>query len=402
MIAPLVRGVLLCGWLVACAGEIDGGGDPPPPMAEPNAGCAEGCHGSDNTNAPPMSVSGATDTTSVAVGAHRAHLATTGVAWHRQVACSDCHVVPATVGAAGHMDGDNRAELTFSAIAAPGTWSGATCTVGCHGSAAWGGTSPTPTWTQVDGTQAQCGSCHGAPPPPPHPAGPAAMNCATCHPTMEENSLRFRDPARHIDGTVDFVDAGATGGCTTCHGGATSSAPPVDLAGNTAPTARGVGAHQAHLMTSTWRHEIVCSSCHVVPSTNDAPGHRDGDNVAEVRFDTLNPQGTYAPTSCATLYCHGNGRGNNGSASWITPGALDCTSCHAVDGNGMSGDHDEHVDEENLPCTACHASVAGAGLTIINATLHVNGVREVQMARGTYNPATRTCTNTGCHGSERW
>jgi predicted CxxxxCH...CXXCH cytochrome family protein len=370
-----------------------------PPNAEPNAGCAMSCHGSDTTNAPPKSIMGATDTSSIAVGAHQQHLDRAST-WHRNVECADCHVVPTEVSSPGHMDGDNKAEVMFSAVANASMWDGTTCTTGCHGNPAWGGTKTSPIWTVVDGTQSTCGSCHGAPPPAPHPA---ETNCATCHPTMEENSLTFRDPGSHINGVVDLVGAGVTGGCTTCHG-STSSAPPKDLAGNTARTARGVGAHQIHLAPSNWHRAVTCSNCHAVPTTVDAPGHRDGDNVAEVKFDTLNPAGTYASgtTTCATQYCHGNGRGNNGTISWLATGPLACGACHSVNGTGMSGDHARHINEENMRCSQCHATVVNQNMTIIGAALHVNGVHEVKMANGTYNPATRQCSNTACHGTETW
>lgn len=383
-------------FFVACTDDEP---EEPAPNADPQAGCSMSCHGDSDSNAPPRSTAGLMETTATQVGAHRAHLQAAST-WRRAIACSDCHSVPAEVGSAGHMDGDGKAELMFSAIAGTGAmWNGTTCTTQCHGSAALGGSRPVPVWTTVDGTQSTCGSCHGAPPPAPHPAD---NNCAKCHPTMEEGSLTFRDPASHIDGKVDVVGSGATGGCTSCHG-STNSAPPKDLDGNTAPTMPGVGAHQAHLTASPWRRAINCSSCHVVPQTSDAPGHRDGDNVAELRFDTLNPQATYAvaTSTCTNTYCHGNGRTSVSSKSWITPGKLACNGCHATDGNGMSGDHRRHV-RENVQCVSCHSQVAGPNLTIVNATLHVNGVREVRMGAGTYNPATRRCSNLACHEAETW
>lgn len=387
----------------ACINSIEmTGGDIAPPNADPQAGCSLGCHGTETSNAPPVSVSGATDTTSVSVGAHRAHV---GVAptWHRQVECSDCHQVPASVDAAGHIDGDNRAELTFGMIAGAGAmWTGTTCTVGCHGSSALGGTKPEPVWTQVDGTQATCGSCHGAPPPAPHPAD---SNCASCHPTMEEGSRTFRDPASHINGVVDVTSsAGGDGGCTSCHGSPQSSAPPKDLSGDTANTAQGVGAHAAHLAASTWRKEIACSSCHAVPAAVNAAGHLDGDNLAEIRFDTMNPAGTYdrATATCSNQYCHGNGRANTGTATWTSPGALACGSCHSITGGNMSGEHSKHVREEGMRCSECHGDVVDANQQIVGPALHVNGVHEVKMARGTWNPANRSCSNTGCHGVETW
>jgi predicted CxxxxCH...CXXCH cytochrome family protein len=384
---------------IGCTTDIEppGGVNDPSPNADPQAGCALGCHGDDNTNAPPMGLAAATMTTQKGVGAHRAHMDPQPT-WHKAVACADCHVVPELVSSPGHIDGDNVAEVTFSARAGSSMWNGTTCTTGCHGSAAFGGTAPTPTWTRVDGTQSQCGSCHGAPPPPPHPAG---SNCASCHPTMEENSLTFRDPASHIDGKVDLTDPTATGGCTSCHGSAaTNSAPPKALDGST--TGAKVGAHQAHLATSNWHKPVVCTSCHVVPLTQSSPGHIDGDNTAEVIFDTLNPMGAYAAGTCSTNYCHGNGRGNTGTIAWTTPGPLPCTGCHPTNGTNMSGDHRKHIVGENMKCSQCHAQVVNAAMTIIDANLHVNGVHEVKMAQGTYNAATRQCSGTGCHGTETW
>jgi len=373
----------------------------PPPNADPQAGCSITCHGADSSNAPPMGLSGAMETSAVGVGAHQAHLDPAST-WHRPVECADCHLVPAEVGSPGHIDDDDRtAELTFSGVAgAASMWNGTSCTTGCHGSAAFGGRNPEPVWTQVDGTQSTCGSCHGTPPPAPHPAD---SNCAACHPTMEEGSLSFRDPASHINGVVDVVDDVATGGCTTCHG-STNAAPPRDLSGDTDRTASGVGAHQIHLAPSTWHREVTCSSCHIVPLTVDAPGHRDGDNIAELTFDGLNPAGVYtaATTTCSSQYCHGNGRGDNGTISWLQVGPLPCTGCHATNGTGMSGDHRKHISGEGMKCSQCHRDVVDANMTIINAALHVNGVHEVKMANGTFNPATRQCTNTGCHGTETW
>lgn len=385
-----------------CVGEIvfDVGEGSPPPFVDPQLGCSLGCHGSDTSNAPPTSLDNETATTAVGVGAHQQHLVAAST-WHRQITCSDCHAVPAEVGSPGHMDdADRTAELTFGQVAGmSSTWSGSSCTTWCHGSQAFGGTSPVPTWTQVDGSQSTCGSCHGAPPPAPHPQ---EANCAGCHPTMEEGSLTFRDPSSHINGVVD-VATGPAAGCTSCHGTAESSAPPRALDGATAPTDPQVGAHQAHLRPSTWHRAVACTSCHTVPGTVDAPGHQDGDNIAELTFDALNPAGTFdrATATCATQYCHGNGQGNNGTVVWNTPGALPCTGCHATNGQGMSGDHRKHLNE-GVNCNGCHRDVVDQNRNIINANLHVNGVHEIKMANGTWNATTRSCSNTGCHGTERW
>ena len=389
--------------LSACAGQIDegSGGDESPPNADPQAGCASACHGADTNNAPPRSVSGVMATTARPVGAHQAHLVASP-SWHRKVECGDCHVVPPSVDAPGHIDGDNVAEVVFSMRGggSASSWNGTSCTAACHGKAAWGGSNPSPIWTRVDGSQSACGSCHGVPPPAPHPAG---NNCAACHPTMEENSLNFRDPSSHINGVIDVVDVSATGGCTSCHGAAANAAPPKDLRGNSATSAATVGAHQAHLKSSTWHHAVVCTSCHVVPQSVGSPGHMDGDNVAEIVFDTLNPTGVYtkATATCSTMYCHGNGRGGNGSIAFTKAGQLACGACHSTNGTNMSGRHRTHVNE-GIRCSGCHAEVVDAGMNIVNADLHINGVHEVKMANGTWNATARSCAGTGCHGTKSW
>jgi predicted CxxxxCH...CXXCH cytochrome family protein len=396
--------VVLCIVAGCTAGDISGEMKPPPDDTEPPSeeallGCSIECHGADASNAPPKSVSGMTATTAVGVGAHQAHVSASPD-WHLKVMCADCHKVPTDVNTPGHIDGDNKAEVTFSMRAGTSLWSGTSCTTGCHGKVAWGGTKTTPVWTQVDGTQSTCGSCHGAPPPSPHPVG---ANCAECHPTMEENSLTFRDPDSHINGTVDLVDPNQTGGCTQCHGTGTNAAPPKALNGSTARNYKGVGAHQNHLAASTWHRAVNCSSCHVVPTMQGSPGHIDGDNISEVKFDAQNPTGTYArgTGNCSTMYCHGNGRGNNGTINWLTVGPLPCNGCHSTNGTGMSGDHTRHINL-GVSCFDCHQAVVDLGMQIVTPALHINGARDVKMGDGTYNINTKTCANPGCHGTQTW
>jgi predicted CxxxxCH...CXXCH cytochrome family protein len=398
---PIAIVVLLAG----CLGSIDDyGADPSQqqPNADPQAGCAGSCHGNEQSNAPPMGLTRSTDTATVGIGAHAQHM-DPAPTWHRAVACADCHLVPAEVSSPGHIDdADQKAELTFSALAgANAAWSGTTCTTGCHGIATWGGTAIQPLWTRVDGTQSACGSCHGAPPPPPHPAG---ANCASCHPSMEDNSLAFRDPALHINGVVDVVAANATGGCTgTCHG-STNSAPPKALDGST--TSPTVGAHQAHLAKSTWHRDLACSTCHTVPATVDAPGHRDGDNIAEVKFDGLNAASTYtrATATCANQYCHGTGLATKTSPAWTSTTPLACVDgCHGGDPNRTAMSAEHRRGDHRRPCVTCHKNVVSSNTTILDITKHVNGVRDVQFTAtgSSYNPATKSCTGTGggCHGN---
>src|SRR6188474_1997541 len=64
--------------------------------------------------------------------------------------------------------------------------------------------------------------------------------------------------------------------CTTCHGGQLEApfeaAPPWSLAGDAERSARGVGAHEAHLLGSDWARPIACQDCHAVPAEIDSKG----------------------------------------------------------------------------------------------------------------------------------
>ena len=415
------------------------------------------CHGGSGESAPPKDTTNGSSTSLRGVGAHRAHL--TAANWHAPVTCANCHRVPTTVGQAGHRDTPLPAELTFTGLGAGTTWNGTTCSNSyCHGATQPdpGGTARTPTWTRVDGSQRQCTSCHGAPPAAPHPQD---SNCSSCHAPVAGSGISI-DPAgaaMHIDGTLQVTavhpagwrmgnmhgtafnhqgpsscataachGTALTGGasmvscasaachatwqtnCVFCHGGTNnqSGAPPASVDGVTAVTDRHVGAHTTHVTASTNHAAYACSACHTTPTNALTPGHIDGVADAEVVFSSLNASATYARTtaSCATMYCHGNGRTAAGTATWTSSTALTCNSCHNDGSNPqvMSGDHKKHIADERMKCSQCHAQVVNAAKSIIAPALHVDGVKQVQMAQGTYTPSTRKCSNTGCHGTETW
>jgi predicted CxxxxCH...CXXCH cytochrome family protein len=410
------------------------------------------CHGGTN-NAPPKDTAGNTGTTTRGVGAHQAHVTTAN--WHKDVTCDNCHKVPTSVGAVGHLDTALPAELTFTKLAVGSVWNGSSCTSYCHGSTlAAGGNATTPVWTKVDGTQAQCASCHGNPPPLPHPQDP---NCQTCHADAGAGGT-FTIPNQHIDGTLqvtsvhpagysaremhgyDFdrkgsstcavsgchgtaLTGGTSGGpscngchaswqtsCTFCHGttGGTG-APPQGVEGQTALTDRHVGSHTKHVAATATHAAWDCTYCHTTPSTALTPGHVDGTGSvvqAEVRYSSLNPAATFnAGTAvCSNLYCHGNGRTSAGTATWTSTTAMTCASCHPSNGQNMSGRHDTHVNGQNMKCNACHLTVVGTTLNITTPALHVNGLKDVKMPTGTWAPATKACSGLpgGCHGTKTW
>jgi predicted CxxxxCH...CXXCH cytochrome family protein len=335
------------------------------------------CHGDWDFPAPPADTQGNTQTTAVTVGAHRAHLAPSD--WHRKVACDDCHVVPSQMESPGHLD-QPPAELEFSAVAAAAgaipafDREAATCSgTYCHGSTTGPGGSVTePIWTAVDGTQAVCGTCHGLPPGGSHPDETA---CAGCHAGVVDGSLAFVHPERHVDGKVDLAGEGL--GCSSCHGGPDSPAPPVDTNGNSDPHLVTVGAHQSHLGPSGWHRELSCADCHVVPASPEVC-HDDGP-PAEVLWGPLATTGGAAPSFdretavCAGTYCHGStlgAGGTNPSPRWnvVASGEVVCGACHGLppcSGHPGSG-----------PCAPCHQAVYD-GENWIAPQLHIDGQVQV-------------------------
>ena len=348
-----------------------------------------GCHGSLTNAAPPTDTRGRSETTEVTVGAHQAHL---GVStWHREILCEDCHLVPEYVDDAGHL-GAAPAELTWGEIAqADGATpafdrDGATCSNNyCHGTTLIAGGSLTePTWTVVDGTQAACGTCHGLPPAAPHPD---STDCEQCHGMVVDANNQFVDASLHINGVVDVIDTS----CGSCHGGALNSAPPVDTQGGNATSLVTVGAHQAHLGTSTWHREIQCSDCHVVPSAVDDVGHL-GDAPAELtwsalaRSDGATPAFDRAQATCSSTYCHGPTLipgGTNTQPTWTTVDGTQaaCGTCHGLPPAAP------HPNATN--CEQCHGMVVDASGNFVDPALHIDGV---------VNVIDTSCGS--CHGNE--
>jgi hypothetical protein len=74
------------------------------------------------------------------------------------------------------------------------------------------GTVTEPVWTDVDGSQATCGSCHGLPPPAPHSSE------TTATPATGDGEGR-RHPrlaaGKHLDGVVDGTDPHPAAGSAT-------------------------------------------------------------------------------------------------------------------------------------------------------------------------------------------
>jgi predicted CxxxxCH...CXXCH cytochrome family protein len=191
--------------IVALDRHIDGVVD-----VAPTTSCTA-CHGALNA-APPRDLDGQAATSSPGVGAHQTHVL--GTERSRKVACAECHRMPDSVLAPGHLDSARPAEVVFSGVAvatsAQASYDEGSCrNTACHGGQwnsgnASGGILTEPSWTKVDGAQAACGTCHGLPPPPPHPY--AALNpvCSACHEDIAPDNQTFLRPDLHVDGEVTF------------------------------------------------------------------------------------------------------------------------------------------------------------------------------------------------------
>jgi predicted CxxxxCH...CXXCH cytochrome family protein len=236
------------------------------------------------------------------------------------VACADCHRVPAAWDDEGHIRRGGvadpaPAEVTFGGRAGAGAMfdEGRCSGVACHGATlvAGGGANTAPRWTDT-GISGACTGCHAAPPP-----SHARDQCASCHPSG----------ASHLDGAVQ-VASSCNGGC---HGNAASPAPPT-------------GAHQAHLFpTQGLRGPIACATCHDVPAMVTSPEHIDSASPAEV-VASLGWERT--SQTCTTASCHGTAR-----PVWTQQGGATCGSCHGLP--PATASHDAGMTLTS--CASCHS-----------------------------------------------
>ncbi len=292
--------------------------------------------------------------------AHPTHLVTAGIA------CTECHVVPESWDAEGHIllasgaRDDAPAEVVFGPLAArdvepprrtaapaydPATQ---TCSgVYCHGGILGddAATASAPRWDQPGA--AACGGCHGEPPAD-HAATAAGADggCDACH-----------RGAPHLDGTLDVGNVVAGGGipvgldgCIACHGDETSPAPPRSIFGETSPQTLAVGVHRAHLTSSQLRGPVPCATCHVVPTDVRSAGHIDTALPAEVVADI----GWDRVTGTCAGYCHGDARPVWSHAG---DGEASCGTCHGLPPTGGLHTPDMPISA----CTTCHPSVDAIG-----------------------------------------
>jgi hypothetical protein len=285
----------------------------------------------------------------------------------------DLQVAPTSISASVHADG-------FTTVTSPDfhgqllkgqNWDLTGCRK-CHGGAFDGGTSGK-----------SCYTCHSK---YPHDAKFEAagghslylrannyplIQCQTCHGSTYTGgtitNISCSGSGCHVDASGNPKSPES---CNTCHGTFSAAgndtlswAPPASLTGDTASSARGVGAHQVHLR-GTGKYstsQIACVGCHVVPTSVYTSGHFDTPQPAEVIITAslakvtsggLIPSPTYDSQTlhCSDTYCHGNWRVRKSSSSysWVFTDSVISGNNYAVQWNGGSA--------EAACGTTCHAN----------------------------------------------
>ncbi len=336
------------------------------------------CHGTPGNPAPPRALkrkgdtANRTATTDPGVGAHAAHL---GSKMTTNVQCQSCHVVPSAVFVPGHMDGADKAALTFGGVALAGgatpsyDASNGTCASSyCHGGTLKSGAGlPAPKWTQVDGKFSACGSCHGAPPAAPHPKGD---DCGQCHAATVAVGQKITFTAKHIDGKVDVVLASSTD-CAACHGNPPPGPkhPPGQACNQCHASSIGAnklpipgGAHRDGTVQVVLADNASCSGCHGDPPVSAK--HPNNNQCSQC----------HAVTVDAAKKVLASGKHMDGQVQVVLAKDVNCGSCH-----GNPPPAPKHPINKN--CSQCHADSIGADLQPLVGGKHMDGKVQISFSK---------------------
>ncbi|MEJ2472002.1 MAG: CxxxxCH/CxxCH domain-containing protein, partial [Desulfuromonadales bacterium] len=179
------------------------------------------------------------------------------------------------------------------------------------------------------------------------------------------------------------------GACDSCHG-----QPP---AGSSFPDT--AGAHGVHTALNGLVNN--CAACHTDAAHNDQV-----DLVLAATWDAKSGMAVANQDStCSNISCHG---GQN-TPNWGT-GSLSvdtqCRTCHVAGTaqyNGyFSGEHDKHVRDKRLDCTACHDVNR-----LRNGHFGNLATRSFEQApsatiKSSLSYANGRCATPSCHGGESW
>ncbi|MBI5191143.1 MAG: CxxxxCH/CxxCH domain-containing protein [Nitrospirae bacterium] len=215
-----------------------------------------------------------------------------------------------------------------------------------------------------------------------------------------------------------------TASCGSCHG---VSTPPAG--GKHGSHTNGYVGYKDSSNATTYN--FGCYKCHDEGTVGHSSGPSSANQAAAVGFDNrtapFNPSGSYTPGgstagtdgtfnwtngTCASLYCHSDGKGGYTNPTWNGTLAANCLGCHKNNkasggGNIMAtGKHTEHVNnaDANLAtygCVKCHNATVSADRTLSDKSKHVDGTPNV--AFDTLNPSgsysSPDCSTAYCHST---
>ncbi len=339
---------------------------------------------------------------SISIGTHLVHLQ----ASHElstPLDCSDCHPLPDSVYATGHLDGTTNIEFSDFATnngQLTSQWNIATATcnnIYCH-------LGSNPVWTAADGSFSNCDGCHTAfLTTDAHYSHTSGLNydCSVCHDgySMTSGSIVIDS---HIDGNNDISLTDIYGGtysnstCTNvyCHGTATPDWMIVDGTYSACGTCHELppssGAHLTHVTDE----EIDCGTCHMdYSATSETTSGTDHINLAvDVKLEAAIGGSYDSQTStCTNVYCH-----SNSTVGWNDTG-LACGSCHDLP--PATGAHTTHVDQEEYECGVCHDGYSISDELTSEAD-HIDQEVDVTIAveyNGSYDSGSGNCSEIYCH-----
>lgn len=317
----------------------------------------ENCHGSATSNpfystaatgAVPTKTTAETDTK---VGAHLAHL-TARAGYTNPVNCGECHTVPGTVTAAGHMDGNSTPVFSGDAVlnAASPTYATSTCSnTYCHGAKMFegsnNGSDTSPTWTNtayLTGTPSKtgdCAMCHGCPPNSASHGTETLAQCNSCHPHVNVDGTFTTGTNRglHLNGIVEA----AGGSCIGCHANAQTGTHGTPRAAITTEFGLAWGHKKSGRGAVT---DADCIVCHLegvfATQAPSATYHKDGnidlrdpDGTGEVRITNISG-GAFTFTRFATSYNSGDRTSTGHTANTVDNVITQkfCLKCHDAGG----------------------------------------------------------------------
>ncbi|MEZ4237553.1 MAG: CxxxxCH/CxxCH domain-containing protein [Myxococcota bacterium] len=360
------------------------------------------CHGGDldGSGAPPEDIDGDKDEADLSFGAHPEHTGSgTGTIGHPSYDCEQCHVVPADALTPGHAL-DLTPSVAEVDLSGGDSFEGGfdqgnrTCrNLYCHGN----GQTPSGVITDGDGAL-DCESCHPTDANRDTMSGTHAthldvsgVTCADCHSPVVDASENITAPTRHVDRVVDIdlAKTGWNGTSTTC----TISCHGQDHSGFgwSGPHPDGFDAPEMHGQEALLRMQ-ECTGCH---GANLEGGTGQG-------CDGCHGDNGHADWRSDCVYCHG---GDGGDTDGAPPQDLDnATAASALSFSA----HRAHLDGDIHPdwdCRTCHDGAQNYS-DAFSDTNHwfdtTPRVAEVRFwgstAVGT-TYASRTCSNSYCHGN---